>query len=99
MSISSIGIHNLSPGMVTTELLMSGADDAPGKFFINCLAETAEDVAAFLAPQVRAVPDKPSLTGTPTGEYIRFLTSVSAYGKILARLVTGKNKDRWVKED
>jgi hypothetical protein len=35
--ISNVGIHNLSPGMVTTELLMSGANTSAAKFFINCL--------------------------------------------------------------
>jgi hypothetical protein len=35
--ISNVGVHNLSPGMVTTELLMSGADTSTAKFFINCL--------------------------------------------------------------
>lgn len=37
--ISNVGIHNLSPGMVTTELLMSGANTPTSKFFINCLGE------------------------------------------------------------
>jgi chlorophyll(ide) b reductase len=37
--ISNVGVHNLSPGMVTTELLMSGADTPTAKFFINCLGE------------------------------------------------------------
>jgi chlorophyll(ide) b reductase len=35
--ISNVGVHNLSPGMVTTELLMSGANTPTAKFFINCL--------------------------------------------------------------
>lgn len=35
--ITNVGIHNLSPGMVTTELLMSGANTPTAKFFINCL--------------------------------------------------------------
>jgi hypothetical protein len=37
--VKNVGIHNLSPGMVTTELLMSGADSPVSKFFINCLGE------------------------------------------------------------
>jgi hypothetical protein len=37
--ITNVGVHNLSPGMVTTELLMSGADTPTAKFFINCLGE------------------------------------------------------------
>lgn len=36
-SISNVGVHNLSPGMVTTELLMSGANTPTARFFINCL--------------------------------------------------------------
>lgn len=39
--ISNVGIHNLSPGMVTTELLMSGANTPTSKFFINCLGGCA----------------------------------------------------------
>ena len=35
--VSNVGVHNLSPGMVTTELLMSGANTPTAKFFINCL--------------------------------------------------------------
>ncbi len=35
--INNVGVHNLSPGMVTTELLMSGANTPTAKFFINCL--------------------------------------------------------------
>ena len=38
-AISNVGVHNLSPGMVTTELLMSGADTGTAKFFINCLGK------------------------------------------------------------
>ncbi len=46
--ISNVGVHNLSPGMVTTELLMSGADTPVAKFFINCLGERCErSVGAF----------------------------------------------------
>ena len=99
MNVTNVGVHNLSPGMVTTELLMSGADSAQGKFFINCLAETAEDVAAYLVPRIREVPRKPSLSGVPTGTYIRFLTPFKAYSNIFSRLIAGKNKDRWVRED
>jgi chlorophyll(ide) b reductase len=55
-NIQNVGIHNLSPGMVTTELLMSGADTPTAKFFINCLAEEAAFVAQDLVPRVRQVP-------------------------------------------
>lgn len=38
--IGNVGIHDLQPGMCATDLLMSGADDADGKFFINCLGRS-----------------------------------------------------------
>lgn len=98
--VDNVGLHNLSPGMVTTELLMSGSDTAQAKFFINCLAETPDVVADFLVPRIRDVPSKQSLGGAPaTGEYIKYLTPVKAYSAILTRLVAGKNKNRYVMED
>ena len=45
----------LSPGMVTTDLLMAGSDTKIAKFMINALAETPEEVAAYLVPRVRQV--------------------------------------------
>ena len=73
--ISNVVIHNLSPGMVTTELLMSGADTPQAKWFINCLAEAPEDVAAFLVPRVRDVPKAAGGGGGPAQPtYIQFLT-------------------------
>jgi chlorophyll(ide) b reductase len=57
--ISGVGIHDVSPGMVATELLLSGARDTPAaRFFVNALAEEASDVAAFLVPRVREVPER-----------------------------------------
>ena len=94
MDGTSVGLHNLSPGMVTTELLMSGADTPQSKFFINCMAESPEAVADYLVPRIRDVPKKRS-----TGAYIKFLTPVKAYGNILARLVLGRNKGRHVPEE
>ena len=53
--IKNIVLHLLSPGMVTTELLMSGSDTPMSKFMINALAEEPKDVASFLVPRVREV--------------------------------------------
>lgn len=36
--LCQVGVHNLSPGMVTTDLLMAGADNRVSKFFINWCA-------------------------------------------------------------
>ncbi|GBF95247.1 chlorophyll(ide) b reductase chloroplastic [Raphidocelis subcapitata] len=100
LDIKNVGVHNLSPGMVTTELLMSGADNKASKFFINCLAEEPEEVARFLVPRVRRIPqDSATLTGGVGSAYIRFLTKPKAYGQILRRLLLGERKDRFVQEE
>jgi chlorophyll(ide) b reductase len=100
--VNNVGIHNLSPGMVTTELLMAGADNKVSKFFINCLAERPETVAEELVPKIRSVPGAQRtsiLAAIGSGEYIRFLTKSRAYGNLLRRLTVGDRKDRFVDED
>jgi chlorophyll(ide) b reductase len=101
MGVNNVGIHTLSPGMVTTDLLMAGADNKQSKWFINCLAETPDTVAEFLVPRIRGVPRKRTLPGQGpvTGQNIIYLTPVKAYSTILARLILRKNKDRYVIED
>lgn len=94
MDATNIRLHNLSPGMVTTELLMSGADTMQSKFFINCMAESPETVADYLVPRIRDVARKRA-----TGAYIKFLTPVKAYGNIFARLLFGRHKGRYVPEE
>jgi len=148
--IRGVGVHDLSPGMVATELLLSGARDTKAaRFFVNALAEEAKDVAAFLVPRVRAVPAGAVAQGGGTGGvfdegeaggggaaaaaggggsddggrraatpggflaaaagnsgggvpppvYIRKLTRPQALVRILARLLTGARKGRFVEED
>ena len=100
--INNVGIHNLSPGMVTTELLMAGADNKVSKFFINCLAEQPETVAKNLVPRIRKIPGAQRtsiLAALGSGEYIRFLTKSKAYGNILRRLTVGDRKNRFIDED
>ncbi|KAK9839985.1 hypothetical protein WJX74_001479 [Apatococcus lobatus] len=97
--ISNVGIHNLSPGMVTTELLMSGADTQVAKFFINCLAEEPATVAQYLVPRIRQVPTtSKGLGGGGKALDIRFLTKPKAYSQILLRLIAQQRKNRWVQE-
>lgn len=50
----SIGVHNLSPGMVLTDLLLKDASPIARRFF-NALAEEPETVAEALVPQIRAM--------------------------------------------
>ena len=100
--IKNVGIHSISPGMVTTELLMAGGDNRFSRLMINCLAETPEDMADFLVPKIREVPEKFEKSFLPSimlGEYIKFLTPVKAYSQILKRLIAGERKDRFVVED
>jgi chlorophyll(ide) b reductase len=101
MGVSNVGLHNLSPGMVTTDLLMAGADNKQSKWFINCLAETPDTVARYLVPRIREVPKKRGLPGqgAVTGQNITYLTPAKAYSNIFARLILGRNKDRYVMED
>ncbi|KIY92204.1 chlorophyll(ide) b reductase [Monoraphidium neglectum] len=100
LGVKNVGMHNLSPGMVTTELLMSGADTPVAKFFINCLAEEPQEVAQYLVPRLRRVPqESATLTGGISSQYIKYLTPPKAYSQILKRLVAGERKSRWVPED
>eukprot|EP00257_Ricinus_communis_P002878 XP_002514449.2 chlorophyll(ide) b reductase NOL, chloroplastic [Ricinus communis] len=93
--VQNVMVHNLSPGMVTTDLLMSGATTKQAKFFINVLAEPAEVVAAYLVPNIRSVPANGSMRPT----YIRFLTGIKAYSQIFSRLAFGARRNRHVLED
>ena len=98
--IQNVGVHNLSPGMVRTELLMSGATTPAAKFFINCLAEEPEDVASYLVPLIRRVPEENinPLNGSISPSYPQFLTKPKAYQNIIKRLITGERKNRFVQE-
>eukprot|EP00475_Leptophrys_vorax_P023766 TRINITY_DN32665_c0_g1_i1.p1 TRINITY_DN32665_c0_g1~~TRINITY_DN32665_c0_g1_i1.p1 ORF type:complete len:395 (-),score=-9.15 TRINITY_DN32665_c0_g1_i1:243-1367(-) len=95
LKVRNVVVHNLSPGMVTTDLLMSGANTPQAKFFINALAEPAEDVAAFLVPRVREVP----LANASSSTYIRFLTKPKAFRQIFERALLGQRKNKYVQED
>lgn len=95
LDVKNVIVHNLSPGMVTTELLMSGSDTRQAKFFINALAEPAEEVASYLVPRLRAIP----ASGAKKSTYIRFLTGPKAYVQILGRLLFKLRKNRYVAEE
>eukprot|EP00850_Spirogloea_muscicola_P022121 SM000278S10008 [mRNA] locus=s278:150262:153783:+ [translate_table: standard] len=95
LKVENVVVHNLSPGMVTTDLLMSGGDTRQAKFFINALAEPADKVAEYLVPRIRQVPR----AGVSGSTYIRFLTGPKAYVQILGRLLYGARKSRYLPED
>ncbi|KAL6289122.1 hypothetical protein ACE6H2_006632 [Prunus campanulata] len=93
--VKNVAMHNLSPGMVTTDLLMSGATTKQAKFFINALAEPPEVVAEYLVPNIRSIPANGSMKPT----YIRFLTGIKAYSQIFSRFAFGARRNRYVLED
>ncbi|KAG2672517.1 hypothetical protein I3760_13G045400 [Carya illinoinensis] len=93
--VKNVVVHNLSPGMVTTDLLMSGATTKQAKFFINVLAEPAEVVADYLVPNIRSCVANGSMKPT----YIRFLTGIKAYSQIFSRLAFGARRNRYLLED
>ncbi|XP_022134271.1 chlorophyll(ide) b reductase NOL, chloroplastic [Momordica charantia] len=93
--VKNVVVHNLSPGMVTTDLLMSGANTKQAKFFINVLAEPPEVVAEYLVPNIRSIPTNGSTRPT----YIRFLTGLKAYSQIFSRLAFGARRNKYLLED
>ena len=82
-------------------LCRAGADTATAKFFINCLADPPEEVAASLVPRIRRVPLEARTLGGAVGQgtYIKYLTKGKAYSQILARLLTGARKNKFVQEE
>ncbi|CAN4076846.1 unnamed protein product [Withania somnifera] len=93
--VKNVIVHNLSPGMVTTDLLMSSANTKQAKFFINVLAEPADVVAEYLVPNIRSIPT----SGSTKATYIRFLTGLKAYSQIFSRIAFGARRNRYVIED
>ncbi|XP_060675921.1 chlorophyll(ide) b reductase NOL, chloroplastic isoform X3 [Ziziphus jujuba] len=88
-------MSKMLPGMVTTDLLMSGATTKQAKFFINVLAEPAEVVAEYLVPNIRSI----LANGSTKPTYIRFLTGLKAYTQIFSRIAFGARRNRYVPED
>ena len=74
-----ISIHNISPGMVLTDLLLEGATIENKRAF-DVLCEHPETVAAFLVPRIRST----VACGCRSGQKIRFLTPLRAVGRFLA---------------
>jgi chlorophyll(ide) b reductase len=66
-------VHNLSPGMVLTDLLLKDSTVVARRFF-NTLAEEPETVAASLAPRILAVQG--------TRKSISYLSPASAFLKV-----------------
>jgi chlorophyll(ide) b reductase len=67
---SGISVHTVSPGMVMTDLLLTGTSPGALKIF-NILAEHPETTAGWLVPRMRAA------TSATSGVYIKYLTPAS----------------------
>ncbi|CAI5481884.1 unnamed protein product [Closterium sp. Yama58-4] len=74
--LTSISVHNLSPGMVLTDLLLKDSTPIARRFF-NALAEEPETVAAAIVPLIRGV--------TAPNENVEYMSPVDAF----IRVVTG----------
>ncbi len=72
--ITSIGVHELSPGLVLTDLLLADTTPQVRKFF-NALAEKPETVAAYLVPRIRKIEGN--------NKTIRYLSAIAAVIKII----------------
>lgn len=83
--IDSIGIHELSPGLVMTGLLLRDASPGQRRFF-NAVAELPETVAARLVPAIRSI--------RGTGGTLRYRPVILMLLKLLAS-VFGYRKDRY----
>ncbi|CAG9460884.1 unnamed protein product [Pedinophyceae sp. YPF-701] len=96
-------VHNLSPGMVTTQLLMSGTDSPQAKWFINCLAEEPHVVAQNLVPRLRDVPaaskKNADASGALSSRTVAFLTPVDAVTRIGSRILFERSRNRFVQEE
>ena len=57
--IKSIGVHELSPGLVLTDLLLRDATEEARRF-LTVIAEKPETVAAVLVPKIRTISGKNS---------------------------------------
>ncbi|WJX30063.1 putative chlorophyll(ide) b reductase nyc1, chloroplastic, variant 2 [Trifolium repens] len=84
---SKVGVHTASPGMVLTELLLSGST-IQNKQMFNIICELPETVARTLVPRMRVVKG--------TGKAINYLTPP----RILLALVTAwLRRGRWFDDE
>jgi chlorophyll(ide) b reductase len=82
-----IQVHNLSPGMVFTKLLLDDSTPELRKFPFGVLAAQPEEVAADLVPKILAVPDGSN------GLSVEFLTTDRILTKFFERFVLQKKSE------
>ena len=85
-----IMVHNLSPGMVFTKLLLDDSTPELRKFPFGVLAAQPEEVAADLVPKILAAKDN--------GSSVNFLTTDRILTKFFERFVLQK-KSEYIDDD
>ncbi|NTW52850.1 MAG: SDR family oxidoreductase [Chlorobiaceae bacterium] len=87
--ISSIGVHELSPGLVMTGLLLR--DSTPGqRRFFNAVAEPADTVARALVPAIRGI--------RGAGGSLRYQPPILMFFRLVASLF-GYRRERFFYRD
>jgi len=86
----TIQVHNLSPGMVFTKLLLDDSTPELRKFPFGVLAAQPEEVAADLVPKI--------LTTNENGSSVDFLTTDRILTKFFERFILQK-KSEYIDDD
>lgn len=81
----TVRVHNLSPGMVFTKLLLDDSTPELRKFPFGVLAAQPEEVAADLVPKILAVKGN--------GSSVEFLTTDRILTKFYERFILQKKSD------
>lgn len=81
----TIQVHDLSPGMVFTKLLLEDSTPELRKFPFGVLAAQPEEVAADLVPKI--------LTPKPNGSSVEFLTTDRILNKFFERFILQKKSE------
>mmetsp|Transcript_31658 Transcript_31658/g.74491 ORF Transcript_31658/g.74491 Transcript_31658/m.74491 type:complete len:329 (-) Transcript_31658:1397-2383(-) len=86
----TVQVHNLSPGMVFTKLLLDDSTPELRKFPFGVLAAQPEEVAADLVPKILAT--------TANGGSVEFLTTDRILNKFFERFILQK-KSEYIDDD
>lgn len=85
-----IRFHQLSPGMVLTDLLLSGNSEPRVRKIFNFLAEEPETVAQEIVPRVRS-----AVLSDKSNTYIAFLTIPKALFRLMTGFLLGMRSKRF----
>eukprot|EP00238_Polyblepharides_amylifera_P012446 CAMPEP_0196581848 /NCGR_PEP_ID=MMETSP1081-20130531/35951_1 /TAXON_ID=36882 /ORGANISM="Pyramimonas amylifera, Strain CCMP720" /LENGTH=374 /DNA_ID=CAMNT_0041902225 /DNA_START=121 /DNA_END=1245 /DNA_ORIENTATION=+ len=89
---NKVSLHNMSPGMVFTDLLLNDSTPKLRSFF-DVLASEPEEVAADLVSKMLAV-----IPTKKTGEFVQFLTPDKIFTRMANGFLLGKKPGRFDKD-